>query len=386
MFRGPHVLVFCSAIAVLQTAFAADRSGCIEPLWKTDRAAIIAACTAELSDTGLDPKRRLQVLVTRGRAFYVSGRLDEAGRDFDAAITLAPDDPDPRVRRGWVALAQKDYKQVGAIVAEVLKRKPDRADAYDLLGVAAGENYSFDIAKAAFDKAVALEPKRLLPRYHRFQFYKNVRAQQAALAELDELIALNLPELDTMFDTIRHRDMSYRTMVRLERATMLVAMGRTDEALEAYDEWVKIEPGPVSFTWRGWFKFDQEEFDQANADLKQAASYDPAYWLPYNLQGWVAAYSRQYESAVPLFTAAIERQSDAATAYWGRAIALRELKRTDEATKDAVTALTVDRKFLDSKVGMLTKLGYLHLPKDGSDRMPAVRDAAQACMLDEKCW
>jgi tetratricopeptide (TPR) repeat protein len=167
---------------------------------------------------------------------------------------------------------------------------------------------------------------------------------------------------------------------------MLVAMGRTDDALKAYDEWVKIEPGPVSYAWRGWYRFDQEQFDLANADLKQALSYDAAYWLPYNLQGWVAAYSRQYEAAVPLFTAAIEREPRAGTAYWGRAIALRDTKHTDEAIKDAIKAFSVDRKFLDGKVGTLTKLGYLVLPKDGGDRMPAVHDAAQACMLDEKCW
>jgi tetratricopeptide (TPR) repeat protein len=384
----PHTsksLIFSAAIIVATSLPAVATSGCIEPLFNTQKEAIITACTSDLAESS-DTDLRFKALINRGRAYLVTGHNIEAARDFDAASELKPNDPDPQIRRGWVAFAQRDYQRVGTVVENVLKIKPDSAEAYDLLGSTAGAAGNIRLAKAAFDKAVESAPKRLMPRYHRFQFYKNTRQHQAALDELNELLKLNLPELDTMFDSIRHRQMSDRTMAHLEQATMLVAMGRNDEALKAYDERVKIEPSAVSYAERGAFYFDQEQYDLASSDLKKAISYDPTFWFPYNVQGWVAAYSRRYETAVPLFTDAIDREPGAGTSYWGRAIALREIKRTDDAINDAIKALTVDRKFFNEKAGALAELGYLVPPRDRGDRLAAVRDAARACMMDEKCW
>jgi tetratricopeptide (TPR) repeat protein len=380
-----RVIALCASLAALPGPAGAAESACVTPAFGVDRVAVIAACTAELQTT-LSDKERLRLLITRGRAAHRDGQLQDAIRDFDAALALAPGEVEPYLRRAWTAYDQKDYARVISLAGSALELDQNNAEPYDLMGVVAADARNFAAAKAAYDKAVALAPGSVMPRFHRFELYKQIGAHREAIEELNALLALDTPELDTRFDQVRHRKMSYRTLSRLERAKMFVSMGREDDAIKAFDAWVNVEPGPVSYTWRGWFYLDRNRFDLARADLEKASSYDANFWLPYNLQGWVACYRRDYAAAVPLFTAAIERRHNAGTSYWGRSIALRELKRTDEATKDALTAVSVDSNFLDRKIKTLTQLGYLQLPKDGGDRMPAVRDAVTACMLDERCW
>jgi hypothetical protein len=70
---------------------------------------------------------------------------------------------------------------------------------------------------------------------------------------------------------------------------------------------------------------------------------------------------------------------------WWHAMTLRLLGRSDEAAEEAVMAFRVDPGFMFGKVRTLQKLGLLPTVSSDSDQMPAIYDAARACMLDERC-
>jgi hypothetical protein len=71
--------------------------------------------------------------------------------------------------------------------------------------------------------------------------------------------------------------------------------------------------------------------------------------------------------------------------HWQRALVLRDAGRVDEATSEALAGLRTDVDLFNRKSNELSKLGYLRAIAPGSDPTPAIRDAVQACMLDDRC-
>src|SRR5580704_7515505 len=65
--------------------------------------ATVAACTAVLDKSRLSDAERAETLKIRARSLHTTGRLDDAIKDYDAALLLAPNDPELHLRRGWTA-------------------------------------------------------------------------------------------------------------------------------------------------------------------------------------------------------------------------------------------------------------------------------------------
>ncbi|HEY0301620.1 MAG TPA: tetratricopeptide repeat protein [Rhizomicrobium sp.] len=381
--------ILCAFAVIALPSFAAAAEpavACVVPTDAGDPGAAIDGCGVRLALPGLSNAERATALKIRGRANHMAGNLDNAIRDFDTAIELSPNDPELRVRRGWTAYDKGDYLYVIALAEQAVGLDHEHAPAFDLLGAAAAQTGNLALAKAAYDKSIEMQPNVVLSRFHRYQLYLQVGAQREALSELDELLRLDFAELDTTFTELRGKRVSYRTLSRLDRATLLDAMGRHDDAERAFNDFVKVEPGPVSYGWRGWHFFDRSQFDRAQADLVVALSYDEKFWILHNLQGQVYNYTDRYDSAIASFTRSLELEPKSGSSLWGRALALRELHRTAEATKDSLAAIAADRDFLQRKLGSLTKLGYLQVARNERVDMPAVQDAVRACMLDMKCF
>jgi hypothetical protein len=71
---------------------------------------------------------------------------------------------------------------------------------------------------------------------------------------------------------------------------------------------------------------------------------------------------------------------------WQRALILRRLGRTDEATANAIAAVETDVSVLSDKKPILAERGYLPVRTSINKLSPSmIRDAVSACMLDERC-
>lgn len=382
---GVLILTIFPSIAL--SAGVVDWTGCTVPVFGADKQAASAACTVVLNRSDLSNADRVRALITRGRALHRQLDIDAAIRDFDAAIALAPQDPEPLVRRASAAFFKKEYRTASELAERALRLNPRYAEAYDILGTVAQVAGNYRLAKAAYDQESELDPRSVVARFHRFEVFMKTDAQREGMRELDDLLEMNSPALDTESLDFRGAEVSYRTLVRLERATMFESMGRYEDSIKALDDLVRTDPGAVSYGWRGWFYNNRGQFDLALADINKALSYDPSLAILYNLKGQVYLYTKDYERAVAAFTRSIELRIDTpGSSYWSRALALRALHHTDEALKDAETAVTVDCCFLIGKSKTLIKLGYLQPATANSDAASAVRDAVRACMLDEQCW
>jgi tetratricopeptide (TPR) repeat protein len=391
--RGFHRYVATCALIVAALPSAAmasgaiDWTGCTVPKFGADKFAATAACTSILERTDLSDADRERALITRGRAFHRDANIDAAIKDFDAAIKQAPQDPEPLLRRASAAFLKKDYRYAAELAGHVLHLDAKNSEAHDTLGTIALVTRNFGMAKAEYDRAIEADPSSVVARFHRFELLMKVGAQPEAIQELDDLLALNTADLDTEFLDFRGKDVSYRTLARLERATMFEAMGRYEDSIKALDDLVRTDPGAISYGWRGWYYSNRSQHDLALADLDKALSYDPNFAILYSLKGGVYLYTNEYERAVAAYTRSIDLHTDSpGSAYWSRSLALRALHRNEEAERDAQTAVAVDRDFLFRKSEALIKLGYLQPTTANTDVASAVRDAVHACMLDERCW
>ncbi len=380
-------LILTALPSIALSAAPLDWKGCAVPVFGADKAAAVAACTLILNRTDLSDTDRERALITRGRALHRQSDIDAAIRDFDAAIKLAPKDPEPLVRRASAAFFKNSYREAYDLSQQALSLDAKNSEAYDTIGTIALVTRRYGAAKAAYDKAIELDPRGVVPRFHRFELLMQVGAQRELTKELDDLLALNTADLDTMYTNFRGADIAYRTLARLERATMFEAMGRFEDSLQALDDLVRTDPGAVSYGWRGWYYFNRSEFALALADINKALSYDPNLAVLYNLQGQVYLYTKDYERAIAALTRSLDLRIDTSgSSYWSRALALRALHRADEAEKDAQAAVRADCCFFIRKSETLIKLGYLQPPAKDTDEASAIHDAVHACMLDERCW
>jgi tetratricopeptide (TPR) repeat protein len=387
---GRHLvcaLILTALPSIAVSAAPVDWTGCTVPIFGADKRAAIAACTSILNRTDLSDADRVRALIIRGRASHRDADVDAAIRDFDEAIKLAPKDPEPLIRRASAAFFNDDYGYASELARQALRLDAKNAEAFDTLGTVALVTRNYGVAKAAYDKAIELDPGSVVARFHRFELLMQVGAQPESIQELDNLLALNNGDLDKKSLDFRGKEVSYRTLARLERATMFEVMGRFEDSIKALDDLVQTDPGAVSYGWRGWYYHKRSQFDRALADLDKALSYDPNFAILYSLKGQVYLYTKEYERAVAAYTRSLDLRTDTpGSSYWSRSLALRALHRTDKAEKDAQSAVAVDRDFLFRKSKILIKLGYLQPSTANTDVASAVRDAVHACMLDERCW
>jgi tetratricopeptide (TPR) repeat protein len=374
--------------ALAQQALA--QPACTVTAFETQPEATVAACTAVLDKAGLSDGERAETLKIRARSLHKTGRLDDAIKDYDTALLLAPNDPELHLRRGWTAYDKADFKTVFDQANEAIKLKPNYADAYDLVGATlarrdVGRQHE---AMAVFAEAIRLDPNVPLFHIHLMDVSECCGMPEEALREADAVLHLPVAAI-TKPNSIEHyfKRTSFRTAASLERARMLSILGRNDEAKEAYDQAVHDDPGALTYAGRAAFLLEQLQapLDKVQADLDKSFAADADLWLSHGLAGRVQFYGKNYAAAEPEFARSLAIYPINGEMRWWHAMTLRLLGRSDEAAEEAVTAFRVDPGFMFGKVRTLQKLGFVPTLPSDSDPMPAIYDAARACMLDEHC-
>lgn len=74
----------------------------------------------------------------------------------------------------------------------------------------------------------------------RLILYKLNGLNEAVVAEADALLALDNPDLDTLYATLENKRMTFRTQVRLEQVLAWERAGLTEETEKAFTEWIAI--------------------------------------------------------------------------------------------------------------------------------------------------
>jgi tetratricopeptide (TPR) repeat protein len=397
-WRHP-LLLRAGAIALWLLAFSANGDGqvradaaCSVSAFESQPAATVDACTSVLNNAGLSDAPRVEALKIRGRSLHKVGRLDDAIRDYEAALRLSPNDPELHLRRGWTAYDKGDLQLVLDQAEEALRLKPDYANAYDLIGATLARR---DVGRTpeavpAYRQAIRLDPSDPLFRYHLVQALECCGLPEDALQAADALLRLPTASI-TKPDSVDYylKTTSFRTAATLERGRLLAVLGRIDDAEKAYDQAVQDDPGALTYAWRGAFLLEHsapaEPLDKVQADLDRSLAADANFWFSRGLAGRVQFYSKNYVAAAPEFARAVELYPINGEMRWWYAMTLRLLGRIDDASAEAVAAFRVDPGFMFEKAPVLQEFGFVPTLSPDADPRPALYDAARACMLDEHC-
>ena len=197
---------------------------CSVAAFETQPEATVAACTAVLDKSGLSDAARAETLKIRARSLHKTGRLDDAIKDYDTALLLAPKDPELHLRRGWTAYDKADFKTVFDQANQAINLKPDYADAYDLVGATlarrdVGRQHE---AMAVYAEAIRLNPNEPFFHIHLMDVFTCCGMPEDALREADALLRFVAPE--KAIGGMGHRGVPFRLDVHAFPAKQVAAV------------------------------------------------------------------------------------------------------------------------------------------------------------------
>jgi tetratricopeptide (TPR) repeat protein len=145
---------------------------------------------------------RVVALIHRGELFQETGQDDRAAQDFDAAVAEGRSAPALAAKAGFLLSKSKVSPEAIALLQEATSTEPDNASAQFSLGLAYINSRKFELAFAAFDKAVAARPGfamalKMRARMHRqFGRTDDAVADFMAAVEADPwILAQSMPAL-----------------------------------------------------------------------------------------------------------------------------------------------------------------------------------------------
>mgnify|MGYP001286825194 CR=1 FL=1 len=113
---------------------------------------------------------------------------------------------DLELRQVRNAIAREDYRAAIAEVNVILEEKPNFADAWNLLGYSSRKSGDFKTAKAAYTKALAIDPKHTQAMEYMGEMYLSLNQPAEAeklLSRLNKLCSFNCEDRDLLKAAIK---------------------------------------------------------------------------------------------------------------------------------------------------------------------------------------
>lgn len=196
-----------------------------------------------------------------------------------------------------------------------------RADVYSMAGELAS-------ARADFSSAILAEPDNAELRNLRGYFLMSCGVHEDALADFAEAIRLD-PELAVVWNN--------RGLLYLKESKYQQAMQQFRTAVECDAEYAD------GWNNLGFAHMKLGQLEEALQNIEQALKVNPRYVTAWNNRGLINLEQKDYEAACTAFSKAIELSDLDPRWYAHRQVALRELKRFDEAAADELTIEWISR-------------------------------------------
>lgn len=176
-------------------------------------------------------KTKEQVKSTFDLAFAYSqaGEINEAIKEYKAALALDPQNPDVMLELGSVYRRAKLFAEARELYEKLIAADPNNARAYGNLGNVYLDEGNIEAAVANYEKAAA----RSSDKEAAAQNFLNAGFQSAARGNYEKAIALYRRALELTPDNpLAYTDIGWS----------LLGMGKTQEAIEAFEKALKLNP------------------------------------------------------------------------------------------------------------------------------------------------
>jgi tetratricopeptide (TPR) repeat protein len=254
------------------------------------------------------------------------GRLDEALRQFDAAIAAAPKHADAWSGRGSTLLALGRLDSALESFDKALALRPNDATTLHNRGLVLQRLGRVGAALETFDRALAMQPDAAVIHNSRGNAALALSRPSEAIASYDRAIALQ-PDYAEPYNN---------------RGNALRERGQLDLALASYDRALALKADDAeAHNNRGLLLLRLQRFDEALASFDRALALRDNHAEALRNRGNVLQQLGRIEDAVASYDRAIALRPDFADAFNNRANALLDLDRTNEALADYERALAL---------------------------------------------
>ncbi|MDQ7825820.1 MAG: tetratricopeptide repeat protein [Candidatus Eremiobacteraeota bacterium] len=299
----------------------------------------------------------------RGTWHVNQGNLDEALKDFDNAVAVAPANPEPFLARGKVYVMKGDSARALADFNEAITLRPDFAEAYFERGNLLSRQGEGEKALEDFSRIIAIAPRRPEGYCIRGDCLRSLARHDEALVdygkalELDPSFPAALKSRGNLFYGRGEYDRAlsdYEKAIALGKdeaevhfncGNICLAGGRPEKALSHYSAVIKLEPeSAIAFTRRGDAWRAAGDAEAALTDYARALALDPRRAEAYNGRGTVHGARKNYRPAIDDFSKALELNPRLADAFRNRAITYFQVGDFTRAHEDIAAFIKLGGK------------------------------------------
>ncbi len=337
-----------------------------------------------------------------------AGQHERALALFDRAIQADPGKSDPYFSKGLLLLNMKQIAEAEQTIKEGIAVAPDSAVGYYHLARVGVESKQFDSAITHFERAIAINPsfepaylalgtlhearqerekavavyRRYLEginprnreiRQHLVQLLISGKEYQAALTELEQMLAETPDDLDAQLRVSLMYGELKEYPKAIERLQQILAVRpaelkvrdylgylfeenkQQENALEAYESNLKLEPAYYEgHLHAGVLLYRLKRMPESIAHLREATKLNPKQPESHVVLGLAYLQSDQFEMASQAFEEGIRFNPTNADLHFNLGTVYDKLNRFDDVVRVMETALKLDPHHADA----LNYLGY----------------------------
>jgi tetratricopeptide (TPR) repeat protein len=285
----------------------------------------------------------------RALTVHRAGRLEEAGRLYDAILAADPQHAKALHLSGVLKNQQGQPAEALRLVAAALRAKPNAADTLMSHGVILEALKRYDESLASYDRLLAMRVDSAVLHYNRGNALKGLGRHAEALESYDRAIAL-APDL-----AVAHHN----------RGSTCAALDRNEEALASFDRVLSLA-------------FEQAGIEAADGIALTALAGSPASLESLDRALAAAGYGAEllsnrgkalhrltrYDEAIASFDRSLALRPDQPDALCHRAEVLGTIDRVDDALADLEHALRIAPDSTDALLKRGNALYALNRPDE----------------------
>ena len=138
-----------------------------------------------------DPSRQASLLISRGDAHVALGQSEAALEDYDASLTIEPDQPLRLIRRALLYRVHDQPEKALADLDHVLEIDPTNINAHYARGAVLYGLEKFAEAEQTFSDCIALDPSLATAYFNRAHARMRMGSREKACADLEKFISLS---------------------------------------------------------------------------------------------------------------------------------------------------------------------------------------------------
>lgn len=371
----------------------------------------------EIDPSQADPYER------RGQAYEQKKEIDKALADYDRALDRDPNRGLPHLQRGTILYDRDEFDKALVDFQEVVRIWPNYAYGFLMRGRCFLKRDDLDHALANFDATIAIQPWNVQAHEERAKTYRRLGNSERAFFDTTETQhlagpprsltrpspsplpdkfglggafgAAPLPSLAPRDQASVAREYSgimkemqkpreigdydkaielcnkalaldlslvRRSIVTLERGSLMARKGEFEKAAADYDEAIKINPrNAMAYVYRAGSLDNRGESDDALKDYAEAIRINPREYFAYCYRGVAFFRQGEIENALTDFAKAIEMNPTRPDAYVCRARLRLHRKDYPGAIADCATGIEYHPDWISAYT--LRSMAYLRSGK-----------------------